>query len=135
MKIQLKHHGPSQHYFSNVFVAILPSIYQIIYQNVVPSTFQFHNANRGKNILTLYITLITMESTCHLLLDRQHQKIQPHTLQGCHFDITLAYPHTDVPYLWFSLQTYSKYHLLEGLLQYQSYINLPFLQILFCNVQ
>lgn len=28
--------------------------------------------------------------------DRQHQKIQPHTVQGFHFDITLAYPHTDL---------------------------------------
>jgi hypothetical protein len=26
--------------------------------------------------------------------DTQHQKIQPHTLQGCHCDITLAYRHT-----------------------------------------
>ena len=43
-----QNHGPSQHYFSNVSVAILPNFHQIIYQNVVPSTFQFHNANRGK---------------------------------------------------------------------------------------
>lgn len=133
-KIKLKHLRSSQHYFSNVFVAILPSIHQIIYQNVVPSTLQFHNANRGKKCLHCISPHSQWSQPATCSSDMQHQTIQPLILQGCHFDITLAYPQTDLFLIFGSAFKHTQNAICWKVFCSISCINLPFLQILYCNV-
>ena len=79
------------------------------------SVWPFYQVSTRLNTKMLFLqhsnfTVLTEEKTClhctsphskqsqpaNCSSDRQHQKLQPHTLQGCHFDITLAYPDTDL---------------------------------------